>query len=66
MRIQDMTLRQLLNKNLEVEFITLNYDGCIIRFHSMGELEDEAFRADFIDEEIKNIKQGRKQITINM
>jgi hypothetical protein len=61
-----MTLRQLLDKNLDVEFITLNYDGDIIRFHDMQELEIEAIEYDFIDEEIKSIKQGRKQILINM
>lgn len=61
-----MTLRDLLNKNLDVEFITLNYDGDIIRFHEMQELEIEAYRVDIIDEEVKSIKQGRKQILINM
>lgn len=61
-----MTLRDILNKNLDVEFITLNYDGDVIRFHSMDELEIEAFRAGFIDEEVKSVKQGRKQILINM
>jgi hypothetical protein len=61
-----MTLRDLLNKNLEFDFVTLNYDGCITKFQSMDALEDEAFEYDFIDEEVKSVKKGRNQITINM
>jgi hypothetical protein len=61
-----MTLRDILNKNLGFDFVTLNYDGDVIKFHSMDELEIEAFRAGFIDEEVRSVKQGRNQITINM
>jgi hypothetical protein len=61
-----MTLRDILNKNLEFDFVTLNYDGYITKFQSMDELENEAFEYDFIDEEVRSVKQGRNQITINM
>ena len=50
-----MTLRQLLNKNVvesDTE-VSLNYDGCVVEFDDMWQLEAEAINADFIDEEVK-------------
>lgn len=55
-----MTLRSLLNKNLESEKVILNYDGCEIEFESIMDLEIEAFDGNFIDEDIINYKYGRK------
>ena len=49
-----MTLRQLLNKNLEIESVYLDYDGCECWYDSEEEFEVEAFEYGFIDEEVKN------------
>ena len=55
-----MTLRDLLNKNLEPERVVLNYDGCETQFESIDDLEVEAFEADLVDEDIISYQYGRK------
>ena len=55
-----MTLRNLLNKNLEAEKVVLNYEGCTTEFESVDDLEIESFEAGFIDEDIINYQHGRK------
>ena len=69
MRIQDMTLRQLLNKNVvesDTE-VSLSYDGCVVLFDDMWQLEAEAIEADFIDEEVKSYRVPRTGgLIINM
>ena len=51
-----MTLRDLLNKNVvesDTE-VSLSYDGCVVEFDDMWQLEAEAIEYDFIDEEVKS------------
>lgn len=51
-----MTLRDLLNKNVvesDTE-VSLSYDGCVVLFDDMWQLEAEAIEYDFIDEEVKS------------
>lgn len=55
-----MTLRDLLNKNLEPEKVVLNYSGCETEFESVDDLEVEAFEADIVDEDIISYQYGRK------
>lgn len=65
-----MTLRNLLDKKMEPEKILLDYDGCEIEFEKIEYLEDEAFQADFVDEEVISYKYGLrngfKTLVINM
>ena len=64
-----MTLRQLLNKNVvesDTE-VNLSYDGCVVLFDDMWQLEAEAIEADFIDEEVKSYRVPRTGgLIINM
>ncbi len=63
-----MTLRDLLNKNIvesETE-VSLSYDGCIVEFNNLWELEAEAINGDFIDEEVKGYKNTKYGLIINM
>ena len=64
-----MTLRQILNKNIvesDTE-VSLSYDGCVVLFDDMWQLEAEAIEADFIDEEVKSYRVPRTGgLIINM
>lgn len=63
-----MTLRDLLNKNIvesDTE-VSLSYDGCVVEFDDMNQLEDEAFECGFIDEEVKGYKKTKYGLFINM
>ena len=64
-----MTLRDLLNKNVvesDTE-VSLSYDGCVVLFDDMWQLEAEAIEADFIDEEVKSYRVSRTGgLIINM
>lgn len=63
-----MTLRELLNKNIvesDTE-VSLNYDGCVVLFDDVWQLEAEAIEGDFIDEEIKSYKKTKYGLIINM
>ena len=65
-----MTLRDLLNKNLEPEKVILNYAGCETEFESVDDLEDEAFEYGFVDEDVISYKYGKlnnvKTLIVNM
>lgn len=53
-----MTLRELIDKGV-VESnteVSLSYDGCVVLFDDMWQLEIEATEHGFIDEDIKGYK----------